>query len=56
MCHKTDMPKLDTLAAIKQNQDAIITDAVFGTKMPKNTNMVVDDRQLLGEWLTCGAP
>jgi uncharacterized membrane protein len=57
MCHKADAkPALNTLAEIQQNNSAILSDAVIGTKMPKNTNMVLEERQFLGEWLACGAP
>jgi uncharacterized membrane protein len=57
VCHKADaQPPLNTLAEIQQNNSAILADAVIGTKMPKNTNMVLDERQFLGEWLACGAP
>ena len=56
-CHTSNAhPILDTQAAIQQNKSAILADAVTGTKMPKSNNMVLEDRQLLGEWLACGAP
>lgn len=56
MCHKQDSPTLTTQAEIQANASKIINTAVIGTTMPKNSNMILDNRQLLGEWLSCGAP
>lgn len=56
-CHASKArPVLDTQAAVQQNKQAILNAAVIGTRMPKSSNMVLEDRQLLGEWLSCGAP
>jgi uncharacterized membrane protein len=56
-CHAGKQnPRLDTLQAVQDNAQAIISSAVLTTKMPKSETMVTDERQLLGEWLSCGAP
>jgi uncharacterized membrane protein len=56
-CHASkQQPTLASQAAIKANKAAIISVAVTGTKMPQNGSLAVEERQLLGEWLACGAP
>src|SRR5215468_3620050 len=49
-------PRLDTQEAVQDNTQATIDATVISTKMPKGSTMVTDERQLLGEWLSCGAP
>ncbi|HEU4730012.1 MAG TPA: cytochrome c [Kofleriaceae bacterium] len=56
-CHAAKQrPTLATQAAVQANKAAIINVAVTGTKMPSNGSMSIDERQMLGEWLACGAP
>jgi uncharacterized membrane protein len=56
-CHTTQQrPTLATQAAVQANASAIISVAVTGAKMPANGSLAVEERQLLGEWLACGAP
>lgn len=56
-CHAgKDSPRLDSQDAIQKNAQAIISAAVTSSKMPKSGDMVSDERQMLGEWLACGAP
>jgi len=56
-CHAgKDNPRLDSQEAVAKNAQAIISVAVTTTKMPKNGDMVTDERQMLGDWLACGAP
>jgi uncharacterized membrane protein len=41
---------------VQANTTAIIDVAVISTKMPNNGPMAIEERQMLGEWLACGAP
>lgn len=49
-------PRLDSVEQIRANKTAIMRAAVGSTSMPDNGDMVLEERQLLGEWLACGAP
>ena len=56
-CHATkERPTLVTLDQIRANKQAILSEAVATTSMPADSDMLLDDRQALGEWLACGAP
>jgi hypothetical protein len=56
-CHKTDeRPALVTQAQVKANATKILQEAVYTTSMPEDTDMTTQERELLGEWLKCGAP
>ncbi|HEX5058399.1 MAG TPA: hypothetical protein VFV99_03520 [Kofleriaceae bacterium] len=55
-CHKSEKPVLTTHAAIKQNASAILDEAVYTDSMPRDRNMPLAQREMLGEWLSCGAP
>ncbi len=56
-CHTSrDRPALTSQGAVRANKSAIINAAVTSTKMPANSGLAVEERQLLGEWLACGAP
>lgn len=56
-CHAgKESPRLDTVAAIRANKTAILREAVGTAAMPEDSDMVLEDRQALGEWLACGAP
>jgi uncharacterized membrane protein len=56
-CHASkDRPVLTTRGAVAANKDNIVSAAVTSTKMPANGSIGIEERQLLGEWLACGAP
>ena len=56
-CHITkERPPLTTQAAVQANKSAIISAAVTSTRMPADGALAIEERQLLGEWLACGAP
>jgi len=56
-CHASkERPALGTQAAVQKNAKALINTAVTSTSMPRGTSMSIEDRELLGEWLACGAP
>lgn len=56
-CHTSkERPALTTQAAIQSSRQVIIGAAVTSTKMPKDSSMPLDEREMLGEWLACGAP
>jgi uncharacterized membrane protein len=56
-CHATkDKPRLNTVEEIRVNRNAILGAAVGSTRMPASDDMLLQDRELLGEWLACGAP
>jgi len=56
-CHTSkERPALTTHAAVVANKNNILSAAVTSTKMPADSSMAVEERQLLGEWLACGAP
>ena len=55
-CHSTQSPKLGTQAQIQAQTSRILDAAVYTDAMPRNADMTVEQRQLLGEWLACGAP
>jgi hypothetical protein len=55
-CHDRKQPVLTTQAAIQQHTAAILDEAVYTDAMPENHDMAFHDRELLGEWLACGAP
>src|SRR5690349_3763981 len=56
-CHTSkERPGLTTRAAVVANKDSIVNAAVTSTTMPADGSMAIEERQLLGEWLACGAP
>ena len=56
-CHTSQQrPTLATQPSVQANTTAIIDVAVISTKMPNNGPMAIEERQMLGEWLACGAP
>jgi len=56
-CHAgKESPNLSTQAAVKSNSARILQEAVYTTAMPQNADISNDERTLLGQWLTCGAP
>jgi uncharacterized membrane protein len=56
-CHENkDQPTLTTQNAIKTHAAKILDQAVYTDAMPQNGGMALADRQMLGDWLACGAP
>ncbi len=56
-CHTSkERPVLTTQAAVQANKATIIDVAVTSSRMPAQGSIAIEERQLLGEWLTCGAP
>jgi uncharacterized membrane protein len=55
-CHDTRSPRLETLAQIRTQADEILDTAVYTDAMPEENGMPLQQRELLGEWLACGAP
>lgn len=55
-CHDRKRPILETVDQILANRDSILQEAVATTSMPQNEDMPLEERELLGEWLACGAP
>ena len=56
-CHASKQtPTLTTQAAVQASRSAIISAAVLSAAMPQGGSLSTDERELLGEWLTCGAP
>jgi len=56
-CHASSQtPNLATQAAVKTYKSTIIRVAVTSSAMPPGGSVTMEERQLLGEWLTCGAP
>lgn len=56
-CHASkDSPTLTSQGQIKVNASRILDAAVYTDAMPKDARMAVPERQMLGEWLACGAP
>src|SRR5687767_10116976 len=56
-CHAgKESPRLGTVEEIRANKAAIMREAVATTSMPDSGGMLLDERELLGEWLACGAP
>jgi uncharacterized membrane protein len=56
-CHTSkDSPTLTSQSQIKVNASRILDAAVYTTAMPQDNGMAVAEREMLGEWLACGAP
>jgi uncharacterized membrane protein len=56
-CHAgKENPRLGTVEEVRANKSAILHQAVGSTNMPEGGGMTLEERQLLGEWLACGAP
>jgi len=56
-CHAGKQnPNLSTQAAVKSNSNDILQEAVYTTAMPDGADLSNEERTMLGQWLTCGAP
>ena len=55
-CHDTTGPRLTDIQKIRQHAYEILQEAVYTDAMPEKSDMPLQQRELLGEWLSCGAP
>jgi len=56
-CHASkEQPRLATQAQVQANRAAILENAVYTDAMPQDADMATAEREMLGEWLACGAP
>jgi uncharacterized membrane protein len=55
-CHTSAPPRVGSRTEIVAAKDSILEAAVYTKAMPKNKDLALDERRLLGEWLACGAP
>ena len=56
-CHTSKQaPLLTTHSAVLANKAKILRAAVTSSEMPDDGSLRLEQRRLLGEWLTCGAP
>ncbi|MEO8701458.1 MAG: hypothetical protein ABI867_15535 [Kofleriaceae bacterium] len=56
-CHNgKESPRLGTVEEVRAASSRIMEAAVATTAMPDGTDMDLAERELLGEWLACGAP
>jgi uncharacterized membrane protein len=56
-CHDgKQSPNLATQAAIQARSSDILDEAVYTSAMPDGRSISNDERILLGQWLSCGAP
>ena len=55
-CHDRRSPVLGTQAQIQARAAQILDAAVYTDAMPQDGSMSLAERELLGEWLACGAP
>jgi uncharacterized membrane protein len=56
-CHASkEKPTLSTAAQVQANRALILQEAVYTDAMPEDASMALAEREMLGEWLACGAP
>ena len=55
-CHDQELPRLGTQEQVRAAASRILHEAVYTNAMPEDLSMDLSERQLLGEWLACGAP
>lgn len=56
-CHAARAnPRLSTQTEVQSQTARILQAAVYTEAMPQGTAISLDERNLLGEWLACGAP
>ena len=55
-CHNRTRPLLTTQSQVQAEASTILELAVYTDAMPRNAGMPLPERELLGEWLVCGAP
>lgn len=56
-CHdRKESPTLSTQTQVLAHRAEILRAAVYTNAMPENEDITIAERELLGEWLACGAP
>lgn len=56
-CHNgKESPRLGTVEQVRANLNTIMEAAVATSAMPAGLDMPLAEREMLGEWLACGAP
>jgi uncharacterized membrane protein len=56
-CHDSkESPRLITQAAVQANASDILQEAVYTKAMPEDADISLAEREMLGNWLACGAP
>jgi len=55
-CHASQTPTFTTQAQIVSNRSRMLQEAVYTDAMPEDGTMTTAAREMLGEWLACGAP
>jgi uncharacterized membrane protein len=56
-CHSgKHSPNLSTQSGVKSSSSKILDAAVYSTSMPQGTDLTNEERTMLGQWLSCGAP
>ena len=56
-CHNgKNRPNLSTQAAIQSHKSSILQEAVYTDAMPQKNSLSTAEREMLGEWIACGAP
>jgi len=56
-CHERDeSPTLSTQTQVLAHRSSILREAVYTNAMPENEDITIAEREMLGEWLACGAP
>lgn len=55
-CHSgKESPSLNTQAKVQSNISHILQEAVYTNAMPEDEDITTAEREMLGEWLACGA-
>lgn len=56
-CHDGDEdPRLSTQAQVQMHSSKILRETVFTDAMPEDGDLTLEERQMLGNWIECGAP
>lgn len=56
-CHDgNERPSLATQSGVQANMGHILDEAVYTDSMPEDADMTIAEREMLGEWIACGAP
>lgn len=56
-CHDTkESPRLLTQSQVQANASHILQEAVYTNAMPEDADITLAEREMLGNWLACGAP
>jgi uncharacterized membrane protein len=56
-CHaRNEKPTLSTQAQVQTQRTKILKEAVYTNAMPEDKDISIAEREMLGEWIACGAP